>query len=181
MSGASPSAQSRRLLHDRSDELLPSEARVHRHDKDEVHEREEGAQQFDGRPRVEGETGLGPALPDPGERPVHVPVRLHVNGEDIGPRLEKVVEQPIGVLHHEVDVQSFVGVAHPQPTHEGRAKGDVRDEAAVHDIDMQPVVLSLEGRDGPLHVHDVRREQRRRQKRASGHLYRSCQTNSPPR
>jgi hypothetical protein len=61
-----------------------------------------------------------------------------MDGDRIRPRLGEVGEERIDRGDHQVDVERLGGVR-PQRLHHRRPDGQVGDEMAVHDIDVDPV------------------------------------------
>src|SRR5213078_2391519 len=64
--------------------------------------------------------------------------RLRVDGDAGRPSRRKVLEVPFGLHDHQVTIEGQVGELADRFYNLG-AKGDVGDELAVHDIDVNPI------------------------------------------
>ena len=69
---------------------------------------------------------------------VQVGRRLDVHADDVGARVRELLDVALGLDDHEVDVERQLGRRAHGP-HDERADGDVGDEAAVHDVDVDVV------------------------------------------
>ena len=75
---------------------------------------------------------------------------------------EEHIDEVLGGLGHHVNVEECLGPASAQRLDERGAVGEVRDEVAVHYVDVKPVGLALEPFDVSADVKRVGGEQRRR-------------------
>ena len=66
---------------------------------------------------------------------------LDVDRQDVGPGLREVGEIALGLDDHQVDVEEGARLLAegPERLDDERPDRDVRDEAAVHDVDVEPV------------------------------------------
>src|SRR5436190_3685577 len=113
-------------------------ARVHRHDEQQVDVVEDVLDEGERRRRVQSEAGQHVALLHRVEVALHVDRRLGVEGEHRGAGVRHRGDVVLGLLDHQVHVDRLVGEL-AERRHHVRAECQVRDEAAVHDIHVQPV------------------------------------------
>ena len=93
--------------------------------------------------------------------------RLGVYREQRRTSREEHIHEVLGGLGHHVDVEEGLGPALAQRLDERGAVGEVRDEVAVHYVDVEPVGLALEPFDVSADVERVGGEQRRRYEHAA--------------
>src|ERR1017187_9785647 len=70
---------------------------------------------------------------------------LLLDGDQIGASLGEGGDEGVGVLDHQVAVERELG-DRPQRLDHGRAEGDVGDEVAVHDVDVDDGAAATLGR-----------------------------------
>ena len=99
---------------------------------------EKGADGIGGRRRLEDQPGRQAKPADGGQRGRHVAFGLDVEGNRIGPGLGEPLGVAVGVRQHQVDVEAEFDGPADGGNHVG-SKRQVRDEVAVHDVDMQGV------------------------------------------
>ena len=87
---------------------------------------------------VEGDTGLGSELPDPGQGPVQVGAGLDVDDHDLAAGIDIAGYELVGSDDHQVSLE--------RNRHVGSAGGDdvgtegqVGDEHPVHHVELDPV------------------------------------------
>ena len=151
-SQSSPRPEGADLLQHVLHEGLPAEARLH------GHHQHHGALVQEGQGRLRGGLGLEHYArpfaqgPDPlqGEAGVLLRVRLHMDGDDIRPRLAEVLHIAHRAVDHQVDIQRQ-GRDSPDGLHYRDADGDVGHEQAVHHVHME-VVGAGDPADIPLQI-----------------------------
>ena len=67
---------------------------------------------------------------------------FHVNPQPIGPGLHKVLDVPLGMADHQMDIQGQAGGLAQGPSHPG-TDGDIGDEMPVHDVHVDPIDAGL--------------------------------------
>mmetsp|Transcript_2000 Transcript_2000/g.9027 ORF Transcript_2000/g.9027 Transcript_2000/m.9027 type:complete len:298 (-) Transcript_2000:14-907(-) len=134
----------RDLLNLRLDEGLAAEAGVDGHDQDEVDAVEDVLEAFGGGSGVEDDARLASEVLDLVDGAVEVDGgrAFRVDGDDVGASLGEVRDAELGLDDHEVAVEHLVGDGAERVDDEG-ADGDVGDEAAVHDVDVDPLGAGL--------------------------------------
>ena len=91
---------------------------------------------------------------------VEVRFGLHMDGEARRPGVEILVERPKRLLDHQMNVEGEVRGAAEGPEDE-RADGQIRDEAPVHDVEVDGVgARPLAGGDLLREPPEVRRQKR---------------------
>ncbi len=83
-------------------------------------------------------------------RPVQMRACLNVNRDQIGAGFNKILQISIGILNHQVNVDHrlhFIG-ERSQGADDDGPHGDVRNEMAVHHIDVDPFSARFECRAG---------------------------------
>ena len=123
-------------------ERLAAEAGVDAHEEDHVHVGQDPFHGGERRGGIECDARLLPELADARDDALEVGGRLGVDGEDVGPRLREVVEVPLRLRDHQVDIEGRGG-RFPDRRHDRRADGDVGDEPAVHHVDVEQVGARL--------------------------------------
>ena len=157
------------LVADRPDEGLASEAGVHGHAEYEIDHVQDGLDRALGRARVEHDAGLLAERPDRLERAVDVGSRLRMDADDVGARAREGFEVGIRGSDHQVHVEDLRRVRADGP-HDVGAHGDVRDEMAVHHIDMDPVASRLiDGADLLAEPGEIGGQDRRGDEERAGH------------
>jgi hypothetical protein len=150
----------------RGDEALAAEAGVDAHQEDEVAELQHVGDRLDRGVRVEHGAGehaparvVGQAA-DLLEVAMEVAAGLGVHGDHVGAGAREVGDVALGLLDHEVTVEG-AGSERAQRLDDERADGDVGDEAAVHDVDVDPVGAgAVEGADLGAEAGEVGAEDR---------------------
>lgn len=102
-------------------------------------------------------------LTDLRERTVQVRTRLLVHHEHIGPRSAEVVDEPLGALDHEVNVEDAPGGVHQraQRAHDRRAERNDWGKVTVHNVDVDNTSAGSEDLfDLLAEPREVRREDR---------------------
>ena len=87
---------------------------------------------------VERDPRLGAGLPDLGQDALQMHAGLGVDGDEIGPRPGIGLDPALGLLDHQVEVEREPG-ALLDGLDDGRSDRQVRDEVAVHDVDVDLV------------------------------------------
>ena len=127
--------------------LLAPEARVDRHDEQQVNVGQNLLHRYQRRGRVEGHTSPRAQLLDALHGTVKVHARLHVDGDDVRPRPDEVFQVAVGLLNHQVNVQQHAPAAGNglQGLDNERPNGNVGDEVAVHHVHVQPLHPGVNG------------------------------------
>src|SRR5690606_14074192 len=128
------------------DEGLAAEAGVHAHDEDEVDVVDDVLEHRDGRGGIDGDAGALALGADRLQRPVQVRPCLGVDGDDVGAGAREGSDVGIDRGDHQVAVE-HLGGQRAQRRHHQRPDGEVGDEMAVHDVDVDIVGATLV--DGP--------------------------------
>ena len=150
------------------DERLPAEARVDRHHEHEVDVGGDVFERRRRRRRVEHDARLGAELLDVRDRAVQVRHGLDVHRDHAGAGGDEVFDVAIGLLDHQVHVERPRGDALDR-AHDRRADRDVRDEVAVHHVDVNEVgAAALGGRDVAAERGEVGGENRGRDQHVGG-------------
>ncbi len=148
------------LVEARGEERLPGEAGVDRHHEHEVDLGQDLLERADGGRGVEHHPGPHAALAEVVDGALQVGERLDVHADRGGARVGEGVEVPLGALDHEVHVDGQPGGA-PAGLDHHRAEADVRDEPAVHHVDVDdPGPAPLDGGDLVGQVAEVGGEDR---------------------
>lgn len=133
--GAAPPRGS---FHRRGDELLPAKAGVDGHHQQQVDVVEHVADGVQGRCGVERKARARAEVADVPQGALQVRRALGVHGEERRARADEGLGVAVRVLNHEVDVQRQ-GTDRVHGADHVRAKGDVGNEPAVHDVHVQEI------------------------------------------
>ena len=133
------------LVEREGEELLAAETGVDAHDQDMVHHGKDFDQGLDRRGGVDDDAGEHVVLDDVLEGAVQVAADLLVDGDHVGAGLGEGGDEGVGVLDHQVAVERELGDGADGLDH-GRAEGDVGDEVAVHDVDVDDGAAAALGR-----------------------------------
>src|SRR5208337_3639387 len=123
------------LFEREGDKLLPGKAGIDAHDEHVMDHGEDVHNEVDARGGVENHAGLHAVVKNHLERAVQVRAGLVVDTEPVGSRFGKGGDEFVGVIDHQVAVEGQAGGLAQAGNH-GRAEGQVGDEVAVHDIDV---------------------------------------------
>jgi nucleoside-diphosphate-sugar epimerase len=126
------------LLDRRRDEALAPETRVHGHDQDEVDPVEHVLDDALGRGRVQRHARRLAEPVDHLERAVEVGRGLGVDDDPVRPGLGERLQVGVDRGDHQVRVEAL-GRAGADRAHDVGPEADVRDEVAVHDVEVDPV------------------------------------------
>ena len=125
---------------------LATEPRVDGHHEHEVDEVEDVLHRAGRRGGVDGDRGSGAELADVAQGAVQVAAGLGVDDEHLAPGVDVARRQLVGLLHHEVGLEHDGGVR-PARGDDIGPEGEVRHEAPVHHVPLDPVdACLLEGR-----------------------------------
>ena len=133
-----------RLVERRRDERLAAEARVDRHEQDDVDLVHHILQAVERGARVEDEARLAAAAAHELERAVDVAGRLRVEGDVVGARVGKVVDQLVDRRHHHVHVDRRLDAVVLERLADQRADGQVGHVVVVHHVEVHRVSAGLE-------------------------------------
>src|SRR5690606_35208853 len=128
-------------------EHLPGEAGIDGHDQDQVYLGDEFLERMNRRGRVDGHTRAGAALADAPDGAVQVRRGFNVYGHDRRTGIDELVDIAVGFGNHQVHVERNRRRA-TERADDGRAERDVRDEVAVHHVDVEQLDAGL------LHARD---------------------------
>lgn len=126
------------------DERLTAEARIDRHDEEGVDVAEEGFHGAHGGGGIDREAGAEPEGADFPEDSFHARAQFHMDDELVGAGLLEGLEEDFGAGAHQVDVEeeSREGA---DGADDGGAEGDIGNEVAVHDVEVEPVGAGARG------------------------------------
>ena len=116
-------------------ELLAAEAGIDAHDEDMMHHGKDFDEGLDGGGGVDDDGGLHAVMGDLLEGAMKVAADLLVDGHHVCTGFGEVGDEVVGVFDHHVAVEGEFGDGAEGLDH-GRAEGDVGDEVAVHDVDV---------------------------------------------
>ena len=88
--------------------------------------------------RIEHDSGFLTEAPDLGERALEMNARFDVHADHVRSGLGESLEIALGLDDHQVDVDRQTGRA-ANRSDDDRTERDVRDEATVHHVDVDPV------------------------------------------
>jgi hypothetical protein len=120
------------------DVVLPAEPGVDGHDEHHVDEVEHPAHCVDGGGRVEGDGGTGAGFTHLAERTVQVPHRLGVHDDQLATGIHERLVHPPRLVHHQVRLEGHAGVG-AHGGHHVWSKREIRDEATVHDVELDAI------------------------------------------
>lgn len=132
------------LWDDRVNKALASEARVDRHDENNVTQLDNVLNSARGGGWVEDDARFAAKILNEVESSVEMDGRLALamHRNDIGTSLDKVRNEQLRLDNHEMYVERLFSDGAQGIDDEG-PNGDVRDEAAVHNVDVDPVAARL--------------------------------------
>ena len=143
-----------------ADEALGCKAGVDGHEQHHVNVPEDVLEECDGRMGVEGHTDAHAGVTDGVDGAVEVGAGLVVDGHHVGAGVGHLTDEFLRFDDHQVHVRGLVADA-AEGVHDREAEGDVGDEDAVHDVDMQPVGLTaIDHLHVAAEVHKVGRKER---------------------
>lgn len=123
-------------------EALTAEAGLDGHDENEIDRFQVGEKGVGGGVGFDREAGEAFEGPDFLEGFADRVARFDVDRDHVGAGLGEGINEPVGVQEHQVDVEKEAGF----PVEGGDdfgAEGEVGDEVAVHDVDMEPAQAEL--------------------------------------
>ena len=133
------------LVQRKGDKLLPAKTRIHTHDEHVVNHGENIDQQIDASGRIDDHAGFHSVVQDHLQRAVQVRAGLVMDAEPVGARISEGGDELVGVIDHQVAVERQAGTF-AQAGHHGWTDGDVGDEVAVHDVDVDGGAATALGR-----------------------------------
>ena len=143
-----------------ADEALGGKAGVDGHKEHHVEVPEDVLEERDGRMGIEGHTDAHAGIADGVDGAVEVGAGLVVDGHHVGAGVGHLADEFLGLDDHQVHVRGLVADV-AEGVHDREAEGDVGDEDAVHDVDMQPVGLAaIDHLHVAAEVHKVGRKER---------------------
>src|SRR6266545_3432402 len=135
-------AQAPDLVHARLDKTLPTEARVHAHKQDQVNIRENLFKGRERRTGVEHHSRAFAQLLNLLNSAVQMGTGFLMDRENVCSSAGEIAQIPFRLDNHQVDVQRK-GCRLADRLNDERTDGDVGNEPAVHDVEMNPVCSRL--------------------------------------
>ena len=123
---------------------MATEARVHAHDQNMVNEIEDFGESFDRSSGIEHDPGLAAMRSDQVKGAIEMDAGFLVNGNPVGTGFGKFGNEEIGILDHKVTIERDFELAAKRADH-GRADGEIRDEVAVHDVEVENGAAAVDG------------------------------------
>ena len=123
------------LVEGKREKLLAAEAGIDAHDEDMVHHWKDFHEGVDWSGGIDDYGRLHSVAGDLLEGPVQVAADLLMDGHHVGAGFGEVDDEVVGVFDHHVAIERKPGDGAEGLDH-GRAEGDVGDEVAVHDVDV---------------------------------------------
>jgi hypothetical protein len=161
------------------DEGLSPKSGVYGHDEERINLVEERLNVRNGCGWVDGETDLFSQGTNGPNQLCDAFAELDVNVHLIGAGFRKRFQENFRLGTHEMDVEEHFG-QWTDGLHDGRAEGDVLDEMAVHDVEVQPVGRRSIGAPGFFfQAPEIGGEQRRRNIHVGGQYRLEHKVKSP--
>ncbi len=126
------------------DEFLTAEAGIHAHDQDVVDKIEDFGKGFDGSGGIEDYAGLAAVRSDEVKRAIEMDAGFLVDGHPVGAGFGKFGDEEIGIFDHQVAIEGDFELF-PQRAHDGRTDGEIGDEVAVHDVEVEDGATAIDG------------------------------------
>jgi len=117
------------------DKPLAAEAGIDAHDQDVVDHVEDGDKEVDFGVGIDDNGGLHLVVGDELEGAMEMAAGLVVDADPVGAGLGEGGDEFVGVLDHEVAIEGQLGVL-AEGGDDGGSDGDVGDEMAIHDVDV---------------------------------------------
>jgi VWFA-related protein len=117
-------------------ELLAAEPGVDAHDENVVQHGKDFDQRTDRRGRVDDDAGQHAVMDDLLQGAMEMLADLLMNAHQVGSRFGEVLDERVRIFDHHVAVERQLGHG-PKRLDHRRSEGDVGDEVAVHDIDVE--------------------------------------------
>ena len=128
------------LIQRRGHELLPTEARLHAHDQDEVQVVEVGVDSLGRGARLDADAHLAAGGTDGGDGlGDSIGHSLQMEGDEVSARLGEIRRVLDRVADHQVDIVEHLRQGLVQALQHGGTKADVGHKVAVHHVKMQKV------------------------------------------
>mmetsp|Transcript_28630 Transcript_28630/g.48893 ORF Transcript_28630/g.48893 Transcript_28630/m.48893 type:complete len:338 (+) Transcript_28630:264-1277(+) len=131
-----------RLRQRGGDEGLAAEARVDRHEQDDVHLVHDVLEAVERGGRVEDEPRLAARRAHELQRAVDVRGGLRVEGDVVSARVRKVADDPVDRRNHQVDINRLLDAVVLKRLANQWADGQVGHEMVVHDIEVNYIGAS---------------------------------------
>jgi len=125
-------------------EFLAAEAGIHAHDQDVVNEIENFSERFNGSGWIEDYAGFAAMRSDEVKRAIEMDAGFLVDGHPVGAGFGKFGDEEIGIFDHQVAIERDFELF-AQRAHDGRADGEVGNEVAVHDVEVQDGAATVDG------------------------------------
>mmetsp|Transcript_10127 Transcript_10127/g.21569 ORF Transcript_10127/g.21569 Transcript_10127/m.21569 type:complete len:255 (+) Transcript_10127:71-835(+) len=130
------------LVERRWDELLASEARVHRHEQHNVNLVHDVLEAVERRGGVEHEARLAAGGADQLQRAVNMAGGLRVEGDVAGAGIGKLANDAVNRRHHQVDIDGGLDAVIAQRLADHRANRQVWHVVVVHHVEVDSVSAS---------------------------------------
>ncbi len=146
------------FLHAARNEALAAEAWVDRHDQHVMHQRQHLNDGLHGRGRVDHDRRLHAVFANARKGAMEMTADLLVDKDPVRTGLREIRDETVRLLDHQVAVERQLRRL-TDGSHHGRAEGDVGDEVAVHNINVDDgAATALGGRDLLPEPGKVRRQ-----------------------
>lgn len=125
-----------------SDIGLTAETRVHRHHQEHVEQVDDVGHGLQRGMGVQRNRGRGAEVGDGGERAMEMATRLGVNDDHLAAGIDETRDQMIRLLDHQVGLERDLHMGAAGRDDVG-AEREVRNEASIHDVELDPVDSGL--------------------------------------
>jgi hypothetical protein len=125
-------------------EFLAAESGIDAHHEHVVNEVENFGKHFHGSSGIEDDAGLAAVGADEMKRAVKMDAGFLVNGNPVSTGIGEFGDEEIGILDHQVAIEGNRD-DFSEPLHDGRANGDVGNEVAIHDVDVEDGAAAVDG------------------------------------
>jgi len=128
-------AQMTNLVERKWKKLLAAKSRIHAHDQNMMHHRQNIQQQIDARGRIDDYGWLHAMLCNQVQRAMQMTTCLVMDADPVRARFGKIGDQCVGILDHQMAIQRQPR-CFAQRAHHRRANRDVGHEMTIHHIYM---------------------------------------------
>ena len=125
-------------------EFLAAKAGIDAHHQDVVDEVQHLGQSLNRSGGIQDHARLATVRGDQVQGAVEMHASFLVDGNPVGAGFGKFLDEEVGILDHEVAIEGNFK-KFPQRPHNGRADGEIWDEVAVHDVQMEDRAAALDG------------------------------------
>ncbi len=125
------------------DEFLAAETRVHCHNEDEVNFVQKRLEERDGCGRIDSKAHFFAKLFDFPDERFHFLAKFHMDDNLVRARFGKRFQKDFRARTHEMNIKKKIGGQRTDGFYHLRAKGNIGNKMAVHDVEMQPISLGM--------------------------------------